>query len=99
MTPSYTLFASPKISEESLLQLWIKELSAKVLEAEKVRLKARNLDEDQVELVLHDKQQLQLELEKLKRLQVKIKMELFGMKNLFNQNLTGRLGLNISINR
>ena len=57
-------------------------MSAKVLEVEKVRLEARNLDEDQVELVLHDKQQLHLELEKLKRLQAEIQMEFFGMKNL-----------------
>ena len=35
-------------------------------------MEARNLDDDQVELVLHDKQQLQLELEKLKRLQAEI---------------------------
>ena len=68
----------PQSFEDSFLQLWNKELSAKVLEVEKVRLEARNLDEDQVEIVLHDKQQLQLDLEKLKRLQAEIQIESFG---------------------
>jgi len=68
-----------------------KELSAKVLEAEKVRLKARNLDEDQVELVLHDKQQLQLELEKLKRLQA-WKTEKFETENTKMEEQVRRLG-------
>jgi len=68
-----------------------KELSAKVADVEKVRMEARNLDDDQVELVLHDKQQLQLELEKLKRLQA-WKTEKFETENSKLEEQVRKLG-------